>query len=194
MYPGTWAEATPDKDAIVMGGGERVTYRELNDRSMQLAQLLHARGLRPGDHIAIFAENHPRYYEVYWAAMRSGLYLTAVNRHLKADEAAYLVNDSGFDRPHHDGRDGRRSPTEMLEHIGDCPIRLMMDGAAPRFRELRGRDRGAAGAAARRAAQGRGDALLVRHDRAAEGHQAADVGPGDRRPESSPASPRSSAS
>jgi len=94
MYPGTWAESTPDKDAIVMGGGQRVTYRELDDRSMQLAQLLHARGLRPGDHIAIFAENHPRYYEVYWAAMRSGLYLTAVNRHLKDDEVAYLVNDS----------------------------------------------------------------------------------------------------
>src|ERR1700761_8725332 len=132
MYPGTWAEATPDKDAIVMGGGERVTYRELNDRSMQLAQLLYARGLRPGDHIAIFAENHPRYYEVYWAAMRSGLYLTAVNRHLKADEAAYLVNDSGSTVLITTAAMGGVA-SEMLEHIDGCPTRLMMDGAADGF-------------------------------------------------------------
>lgn len=32
---------------------------------------------------------------MYWAAIRSGLYLTAVNSHLAADEAAYIVNDSG---------------------------------------------------------------------------------------------------
>jgi acyl-CoA synthetase (AMP-forming)/AMP-acid ligase II len=132
MFPGDWAEATPDKDAIVMGGGERVTYRELNDRSMQLAQLLYARGLRPGDHIAIFAENHPRYYEVYWAAMRSGLYLTAVNRHLKADEAAYLVNDSGSTVLVTTAGMGSVA-TEMLQHIGGCPQRLMMDGALEGF-------------------------------------------------------------
>jgi len=32
---------------------------------------------------------------VYWAAMRSGLYITAVNNRLKPDEVAYIVSDSG---------------------------------------------------------------------------------------------------
>jgi long-chain acyl-CoA synthetase len=132
MYPGTWAESTPDKDAIVMGGGQRVTYRELDDRSMQLAQLLHARGLRPGDHIAIFAENHPRYYEVYWAAMRSGLYLTAVNRHLKDDEVAYLVNDSES-KVLITTAAMAKVANDILDQISACSIRLMMDGAAPGF-------------------------------------------------------------
>ena len=49
---------------------------------------LQARGLLPGDHVAILAENVPRYYDVYWAALRSGLYLTAINRFLSAEEAA----------------------------------------------------------------------------------------------------------
>ena len=84
MYPGFHAVTQPDKPAVVMGRtGEVVTYRELDERSARLARLLHASGLRPGDKIAILAENHPRYYEVYWAAVRSGLYLAAVNSPLR---------------------------------------------------------------------------------------------------------------
>ncbi len=30
---------------------------------------------------------------MYWAALRSGLYITAVNWHLTASEAAYIVDD-----------------------------------------------------------------------------------------------------
>jgi acyl-CoA synthetase (AMP-forming)/AMP-acid ligase II len=132
MYPGTHAAKAPDRPAIVMGSGDVVTYRELDDRSMQLAQLLHAQGLRVGDHIAIFAENHPRYFEVYWAALRSGLYLTAVNRHLKAEEAAYLVNDSGASALI---TTAALAPVaeEMVGYLRSCPIRLMMDGIARGF-------------------------------------------------------------
>jgi len=32
--------------------------------------------------------------EVVWAARRSGLYLTAVNRYLTPDEAAYIIDDA----------------------------------------------------------------------------------------------------
>ena len=132
MYPGTFAATTPDKDAIVMGSGQRVSYRELDERSLRLAQLLYSRGLRAGDHLALFAENHPRYYEVYWAALRSGLYLTAVNRHLKAEEAAYLVNDSGSTVVITTAALARVA-AEMLEHVPNCPTRFMMDGAVAGF-------------------------------------------------------------
>ncbi|NPC97334.1 acyl-CoA synthetase [Nocardioides sp. zg-DK7169] len=95
MYPRTHALAHPDKPAVVMETGEVVTYAELEQRSNQLARLLRARGLRPGDQVSIWTENHPRYYEVYWAAIRSGLYVTGVNRHATAEEAAYILEDSG---------------------------------------------------------------------------------------------------
>ena len=62
LFPGTHALEFPDKAAHIMAGtGEVVTYRELNDRSNQLAQLLWDRGLRPSDHFAIFMENNARY-------------------------------------------------------------------------------------------------------------------------------------
>ena len=96
MYPGTHAARTPDKPAVIMAGsGERLTYRELDERSNRLAQLFWSAGLRPGDHVAIFMENHVRYLETVWAALRSGLYLTAVNSYLSAPEVAYIVNDCG---------------------------------------------------------------------------------------------------
>jgi fatty-acyl-CoA synthase len=95
MYPGTFAASTPDKPAAIMAGsGEVLTYKELDDRSNQLAQLMWAAGLRPGDHVAIFMENSLRYYECFWAAIRSGLYFTTINRYLQPDETAYILQDS----------------------------------------------------------------------------------------------------
>jgi long-chain acyl-CoA synthetase len=96
MYPGTYAAEAPERPAAVMTGtGETLSYGDLERRSTQLAHVLHDTGLRPGDVVALVTENNLRAMEVYWAALRSGLYITAVNYHLKPDEVAYIVNDSG---------------------------------------------------------------------------------------------------
>src|SRR4051812_16721811 len=94
MYPGKWAKTDPDRPAQIMAStGETLTYKELDERSNRLAQLLYAAGLRPQDHIAIFMENNPRYQECCWAAERSGLYFTLINSYLTAEEVAYIVDD-----------------------------------------------------------------------------------------------------
>ncbi|HET6907783.1 MAG TPA: acyl-CoA synthetase [Mycobacteriales bacterium] len=96
MYPGAHAAVTPDKPAVVMSdGSETLTYAQLEDRSARLAKLLHDTGLRHGDTIALLSENSPRYHEVYWAARRSGLYVTAINNHLAAPEILYILRDCG---------------------------------------------------------------------------------------------------
>src|SRR5580700_8979101 len=96
MYPATYAAQAPDRIAAVMAGtGETVSYGDLERRSAQLAHVLHDGGLRPGDVVALLTENSLRALEVLWAALRSGLYITAVNYRLKPDEVAYIVNDSG---------------------------------------------------------------------------------------------------
>jgi len=96
MYPGDHAQTSPEKAAAISAStGEVVTYAELDARSNRLAQLLWSEGLRRGDHVAVFLENHLRYFEVLWAAYRSGLYLTTVNRYLTAPEASYIVDDCG---------------------------------------------------------------------------------------------------
>ena len=77
------------------GTGETLTYAELEAGSARLARHLVDSGLGRGDVVALITENTPRLYEVYWAAQRAGLYITAVNHHLSADEAAYIVSDCG---------------------------------------------------------------------------------------------------
>jgi long-chain acyl-CoA synthetase len=95
MYPGTYAQTTPDKAAVVMAGsGRTLTYRQLEDRSAALASALHGLGLRKGDVVAVLADNAPEVFEVLWATLRSGLYITPVNRNLAPDEVAYIVDDS----------------------------------------------------------------------------------------------------
>jgi len=96
MYPGTLAKLHPDKPAYRMAaGGEVVTYRQLDERSNQGAQLFRSLGLRPGDSIAILLENHPRFFEICWAAQRSGLYYTPISYRLTAPEVEYIVRDCG---------------------------------------------------------------------------------------------------
>ena len=96
MHPGAHAATTPDKPAYVMAGsGQVVTFRELDDASNRLAQVLWDRGLRTGDSIAVCMENNADYLPVVWAAHRSGLYYTAASSRLTASELAYIVGDCG---------------------------------------------------------------------------------------------------
>jgi acyl-CoA synthetase (AMP-forming)/AMP-acid ligase II len=88
-------QTTPDKVALVMGSGDSRTYGQLTRRSNRVAQLLYAAGLRRGDGILLMVPNRPEFFEVAWAAQRSGLYYTPVNTHLTSDEVAYIVRDSG---------------------------------------------------------------------------------------------------
>ena len=95
MYPGYWATIKPHTDAVVDAtSGAKLSWQDLDQRSNQVAQLLYARGLRPGDHISLLMQNDLAFFEIAWGAYRSGLYITCINRYLTAEEAAYIVNDS----------------------------------------------------------------------------------------------------
>ena len=129
-HPGIHARAHPDKASVIMGrSGDVVTYRELEERSRRMAQLMAARGLGVGDHVALLMENNPRYFDISWAAQRSGMYFTPVNWHLSATEAGYIVENCGarclvVSKAMADIARG------LVEHAGKVDIRLMVDGIA----------------------------------------------------------------
>ncbi|MCX2934856.1 acyl-CoA synthetase [Mycobacterium sp. CVI_P3] len=94
--PSRYATATPHAPAIVMASsGATVTYAQLDERSTKFARFLRSRGLKQGDHIAILLPNSPEFLEVAWAAQRTGLYYTAINRHLRPGEVQYVLDDCG---------------------------------------------------------------------------------------------------
>ena len=96
MYPGTYSKTDPDKPAVINANtGALMTYAELDRESIRLARFLHEQcGLQQGDGISLISENRMYCFVVAWAALRSGLYLTAVNRYLTVPEAEYIVRDS----------------------------------------------------------------------------------------------------
>ncbi|MET3861139.1 long-chain acyl-CoA synthetase [Dietzia sp. 2505] len=97
MFPGTFAATTPDKPAVIRPAtGEQITYAELEARSAQLAHVLTDDwGLRPGDTIAVVSDNTLEMVEIYWGALRVGLYIAAINHHLTAEESSYIIGDCG---------------------------------------------------------------------------------------------------
>ena len=95
MHPTHHARTSPDKPAYIMAtSGEMVTYGQLDARSNQGAHLLRSLGVQAGDAISIFMDNNPRYYEVLWAAQRSGVRFTCISSKLTAGEVEYIVHDS----------------------------------------------------------------------------------------------------
>lgn len=96
MHPFHHAANTPDKPAVIMAGtGETLTYAGLEARSNQAAQLFRACGLKRGDTVAYMMLNNIDYLPLCWAAQRAGLIYTCISTKLTADEAGYIVADSG---------------------------------------------------------------------------------------------------
>ncbi|MBV1879136.1 MAG: AMP-binding protein [Pseudomonadales bacterium] len=94
MHPGLLAAKFPDKPAYIMSdSGHTVSYKMLDETSNQGAQLFRQLGLVRGDHIAILLENHDRFLQICLAALRAGLYFTAISYRLQESEVEYIVND-----------------------------------------------------------------------------------------------------
>ena len=70
--------------------GGLLTFAEFEANANRLAHLFRDAGLVRGDHVALFMENHLRYFETMSAAERSGLYYTCINSYLTAEEVAYI--------------------------------------------------------------------------------------------------------
>jgi long-chain acyl-CoA synthetase len=66
------------------------------DRSVrQAARGLEALGVRAGDVVCIMLHNQPAYLEAIFAARLLGAYYCLINWHYKADEAGWILRDSG---------------------------------------------------------------------------------------------------
>jgi long-chain acyl-CoA synthetase len=69
------------------------TYKQTEERIRRLAAGLLGLGLKPGDHIAILANNSHRYLETYYVADYAGMPLAPLNIRLAAHELEFILND-----------------------------------------------------------------------------------------------------
>ncbi|HEV7965298.1 MAG TPA: AMP-binding protein, partial [Actinoplanes sp.] len=83
----------PDRPAVRLDD-TILTYADLDDRSARAATWLIARGVRPGDRIAIMLPNAPEFAILYYGVLRAGAVVVPMNPLLKAREVAYYLGDS----------------------------------------------------------------------------------------------------
>jgi long-chain acyl-CoA synthetase len=88
------ASVHPDKPAIIFYG-LKLTFRELNDLSDRFAALLHARGVRAGDRVAVFLPNCPQFLVAFYGILKLGAIHVPVNPLFKAQEVLYELKDAG---------------------------------------------------------------------------------------------------
>ena len=133
MHPGIVAAENPDKIAYIMADtGQRVTFGELEAAANQGAQLFRSLGLVRGDHIAILLENHPRFFQICWAAQRAGLYYTAISWRLQQEEVEYIVNNCEA-RVFITSHERRAVVAPLVDKMPNVVQRYMIDGRTEGF-------------------------------------------------------------
>src|SRR6476661_176652 len=93
---GVLAHARQRPDAVALRVDDDVyTYAQLNDAAGDLAHALHALGVRRGDRVGVLVPNSAEFFFATHACGRLGAIVVPVNIHFKADEAGWVVTDSG---------------------------------------------------------------------------------------------------
>ena len=131
MLHAWWAARIPDRLAVISPHGDR-TYEDLNHEINRLGRALRARGLEPGDAIALMCTNRPEFLEVLYAAQRIGLRLTPINWHLTGEEASYIIENCGAKAFICSGELGERVTT-AAEGGGPGLIKINTGGYLPGF-------------------------------------------------------------
>ncbi len=88
------ARRTPDSIALIVGE-EATSYGELWSQTRAYAGALRARGVGPGDAVAVLIPNVADFARVYYAVLSLGAIVVPVHALLKAREIEYVLQDSG---------------------------------------------------------------------------------------------------
>ncbi len=83
----------PDRDVITFEGNS-YTFASLNERSNRLANALAGLGVKQGDRIGMMDVNCSQHIEAYFAAAKLGAIFVPINFRAKADEVAYMLDNS----------------------------------------------------------------------------------------------------
>src|SRR5688500_12637230 len=70
-----------------------LTFQELSERSRLLASALRARGLAPGDRVAVYLQNRPEVVELAVACSRIGCIFVPLNPLLRGRQLAHALRD-----------------------------------------------------------------------------------------------------
>ena len=81
--------------AAIHTAAETVTYAELGERVNRTGNALLGLGLAPGDRLLMVVKDCPAFFYLFWGAIKAGIVPVPPNTLLRADDYAYMIEDSG---------------------------------------------------------------------------------------------------
>ncbi|WP_223884466.1 class I adenylate-forming enzyme family protein [Micromonospora craniellae] len=89
-----FGRATPHRVAVV-DGDRQISFGTLDERSSRLASATLDRGLRPGERIAVLANNRYEYFEISAAMAKAGIPTVPLNPRNNVGDNAYVLGHAG---------------------------------------------------------------------------------------------------
>jgi fatty-acyl-CoA synthase len=108
----------------------RANYAEIRARSNRLSGALRSLGLDVGDRLATLGWNTPHHFEIYFAAMGSGIVCHTLNPRFSADHLIAIVNEAG-DRALALAADLAPLAEQILPHCPSVEHVIVLDGTSP---------------------------------------------------------------
>jgi acyl-CoA synthetase (AMP-forming)/AMP-acid ligase II len=110
-------ERSPEAEAVVEIGGERLSYRALWERAARVAGGLKQQGLKPGDRAAIRLGNGIDWVLAFWGCQLAGVMAVPVNTRFTDEEARYVIDDAGSGWVFEPGEELPDGPPEAGEDL-----------------------------------------------------------------------------
>src|ERR1700689_1693236 len=89
------AKAYPDKTAV-WAGGRSITYRELEERSNQMAHLLRKQGIQKGDRVVLFFPKCVESVISMLGVVKAGGVYVPLDPQAPADRVGYIIGNCGI--------------------------------------------------------------------------------------------------
>ncbi|HUV59677.1 MAG TPA: AMP-binding protein [Desulfatiglandales bacterium] len=116
------AKNFPDREGLVVDG-QRLTFKEINERVNQLANSLLGQGLNKGDRVGLLFYNSLAYFESYLALYKAGLVWVRLNYRLSVSELTNMMLDSQASAILH-GPEFGKVADEICESISGVKMRI----------------------------------------------------------------------
>jgi acyl-CoA synthetase (AMP-forming)/AMP-acid ligase II len=91
-------ERHPERTAVVELDGPEATYAELWERARRIAGGLRARGVQPGDRVAVRLPNGLDWVLAFWGSHLAGAVVVPLNTRLAETEVEFILADSGAEQ------------------------------------------------------------------------------------------------
>ncbi len=125
------AAHAPDRPALYRGAEVVGDYGAFHSGAGRIAAGLAARGVRAGDRVGIFMDNHPDWLLGLYGILYAGAVAVPINAKLHMREAAFILRDSGAVLCLNDAAHEAMRPSAAVTCPVAAPRDLMAQQAAP---------------------------------------------------------------